>query len=107
MQDFINYVANLLREHGKTICYAWTAAVLVIYGKELSRFAKNVVKAWHFIFRVLFFVIICGVFYGMLTVFVAELIYKNVSKLNNVWYIIAVLAAFFIVGFLADRKKQI
>lgn len=107
MQDLINDIASFLREHGKTTCYAWTAAILVIYGKELSRLAKSIARAWHFVFRVLFFVLVCGFCYGMLTVFVADLLHHSISQLSNLWYIVAVVSAFFTVGFLADRKKQI
>ena len=107
MNDIINDIARFLREHGRTICFAWTAALLVIYGGALARFAKNIAKAWHFVFRVLFFVLVCGFGYGLLTVFLARFLHSQLSHLDNIWYIVSVVAAFILLGILAEKKKQV
>ncbi|MBT8036760.1 MAG: DUF3392 domain-containing protein [Verrucomicrobiae bacterium] len=107
MQEIINNTAGYLRGHGDIICYAWTAAWLVLYGSVLAKFAKNVARSWHFVFRVLFFIVVCGFAYGMLTVLIASQIHQKLSRLNDSWYIVAVVSAFFLIGILAEKKRQI
>lgn len=107
MNEIINDIARFLREHGRTICVAWTASLLVIYGSKLTGIAKDIAKTWHFVFRVLFFVLICGFGFGLLTVYVAQLLHSQLRGLSNLWVILSVTIAFIILGILAEKKKQI
>ena len=107
MDEYINEAAKFLRSHSYNICFAWTAALLVIFGSNLARFAKNMASTWHFVFRVIFFMIVCGFGYGILTVFVTRFLNQQLNSLSNIWVIIATLIAFFGLGVLADRKNQI
>ncbi|MFT5882137.1 MAG: H+/Cl- antiporter ClcA [Crocinitomicaceae bacterium] len=107
MNDIINDLARFLREHGWTLCYAWSASLLIIYGRVLANTAKNIAKTWHFFFRILFFLAVCGFGYGLLTVYLTKYLHRQLSQLPNLWYILAVFCAFLILGILADRKKQL
>ena len=107
MNDLINDLAQFLREHGWTLCHAWSASLLIIYGKFLANTAKSIAKTWHYFFRILFFVAVCGFGYGLLTVYLTRMLYQNLVQLSNLWCIIAICVGFLILGILADRKKQI
>ena len=107
MEDIINTIAKFLREHSWTLCYAWTASLLVIYGRALALTAKGIAKTWHFVFRVIFFMIICGLCYGLFMVYVTKFIHNHLTSLANIWYVLTVLCAFLILGIIADRKKYI
>lgn len=107
LQDIINPIAGFIREHSWTICIAWTASLLVIYGDDLARLTKGVARSWHFVFRVLFFVVVCGFGYGLITIFLARLIHSQLVRLDNLWLTISALAAFLLLGFLAEKHKVI
>jgi len=107
IEDTIVTVASFLRKHSYDICLAWTAALFVVYGNNLVQFAKVVSKGWHYVFRVLSFVIICGFGYGLLTVFIAKLLDSQIDKISNITVIGAFTAAFILIGFLASKKNHL
>jgi H+/Cl- antiporter ClcA len=107
LQEAITSLAGYIREFSWIICLAWTSSLLVIYGDELVRFTKRIARTWHFIFRVLFFVVVCGFGFGALTIMLSRFIHSKMISLNNLPLILAVLAAYFLLGFLAEKNRVI
>lgn len=107
LDDLIKTSADFIDRHSFTICFAWTAALLVVFGSSLAGFVKDLAKGWHFILRVLFFILICGFGYGLLTVFLANMLDRELSRLADIWQIIAPVVAFFLIGLVAEKKRQI
>jgi len=107
LDELIKDFASLIRDHSWTICFAWTASLLVIYGDEMLRITKSIAQAWHFAFRLLFFVIICGFGYGALTIFISRYLHGKMILLSNLWLCISVIAAYIFLGFLAERNRVI
>ena len=107
MNEVIDQAAAFLRGHGYELCLAWTASLMVVYGSQLVKFSKNIAKSWHFIFRVGFFVILCALGYGLLMVALASYLNRQLSRLENGWYLTAVLLGFLTLGILAEKKRQI
>ncbi|MFT5905615.1 MAG: hypothetical protein ACI9E1_001213 [Cryomorphaceae bacterium] len=105
IQDLINNLAGFIREHSWTACIAWTASLLVIYGDVLVRLTRNIARPWHFIFRVLFFVVVCGFGYGFLTLLLTRFIHSQIVTLNNMWLSISVITAYLLIGILAEKNK--
>ena len=106
-QETINSLAGFIREYIWTVCFAWTASLLVIYGDELVRFTKRIARSWHFVFRVLFFVVVCGFGFGAVTIMLARFIHTKMASLNDLSLILSVLAAYLLLGFLAEKNKVI
>ncbi len=107
IEQIINSVAGYIRANSWTLCTAWAASFLVIYGGPLAKFTKNIARTWSFVLRVLFFVVVCGFGYGFLTLLIARSIHSQILKLSNVWLDSAVLGAFLLLGFLAEKRKLI
>ncbi len=107
LQDLINNLAGFIREHSWTTCIAWTASLLVIYGDDLVRLTKKIARAWHFVFRVLFFVVVCGFGYGFITLLLARFLRSQMLSLNNLSLTISVIVAFLLLGFLAEKNRVI
>jgi len=105
LQDLINSLAGFIRENGWTICFAWTASLLVIYGDDLLRITKSIARAWHFFFRLLFFVVVCGFGYGAITIFLARFIHSKLGSLDNLWLCVSVITAYLLLGLLAEKNK--
>ena len=107
MNEIIDRAAAFLRGHGYELCLAWTAALMVIYANQLIKFSKNIAKSWHFLFRVGFFVIVCALGYGLLIVALSKYLNRHLSRLENGWYLTAVLLGFLTLGILAEKKGKI
>lgn len=107
LQELIDNLAGYIREYSWTLCLAWTASLLVIYGDELVRFTKRIARAWHFVFRILFFVVVCGFGYGAISFMLASLLHSKMVHLNNLSLVISVLIAYLLLGFLAEKNKVI
>ncbi|MDB9741609.1 DUF3392 domain-containing protein [Akkermansiaceae bacterium] len=105
--DIVNGLAKFFREHSVTLCLAWCASIMVIYGNQMVRFTKNLVKSWHFMLRLLFFVLVCGFGYGIVTVYSAKLIHRLLIELPNLQLNIAVIISFLLLGFLAEKNRVI
>jgi len=106
LMEYVNDAARWVRSNAHGICLAWAASVLVIYGTELARCAKSIAKEWHFVFRLLFFVIVCAFGYGWLSLFLAAKLSGQVKQLSNIWILVAVSLMFIIIGLIADKKQQ-
>jgi H+/Cl- antiporter ClcA len=107
VQEFINNIAGFIREYSMTCCFAWTSSLLVIYGDELIRFTKRIARSWHFVFRVLFFVVVCGFGFGAITIMLSRFLHSKMIGLNNLTLILAVLAAYLLLGLLAEKNRVI
>ena len=107
MNEVIEQAAAFLRGYGYELCLAWTAALMVVYGNQLVKFSKNIARSWHFLFRVSFFVIVCALGYGLLMLALANYLNRQLSRLENGWYLTAVLLGFLTIGILAEKKRQI
>lgn len=107
MNEVIDRTAVFLRGYGYELCLSWTAALMVMYSNQLIKFSKNIAKSWHFLFRVGFFVIVCALGYGLILVALASSLNRHLSRLENSWYLTAVLLGFLSLGILAEKKRQI
>jgi len=105
--ELVNDIAEWIQANRFEICLAWMASLLVTYGRSIETFTKNISKGWHYIFRLIFFVLVCAFGYGWVTLFCAKILSKYYSKLDDMWSIIAGVVAFILIGFLASKKKHI
>ena len=109
--EFINETArvlsNLIHPYMHHVALAIVATILVIYGEDINAMIRAQIKQYNFFVRIFVFVLVCAFGYGMLTIFLTVLVRKFLAQLSPV-YLISVLAGFFfILGILAERKKQI
>ena len=107
MTAWFNDLLSWVAQHRYQICIAWVASLLVIYGGPIARAVRNVARSWHFVFRVLFFVFVCAFGYGWVTLFTASHLSKQMGRLSSYWELAVVLLGFFLLGILAEKKKQI
>ena len=89
------------------ISFAIIATLLIIYGNNINRFVKKLLKRQNFIVRILIFVLVCGFGYGALTVFSSELLEDFLCSLDKKLLTPILLSALVIVGILAERKNQL
>ena len=89
------------------ITLALVATLLVIYGDKINHFIKRLLKPYPRIIRVFGFVIMCAFGYGLLTVLLTPVLASWFSLVSIKWLAPLVLAAFLLVGWIAEKKNQV
>ena len=101
--EFNLWVRSILPQ----ISFAIIASLLIIYGNNVNKFVKKLLKRQKFFVRILIFVLVCGFGYGALTVYSANLLEDLLHSLDRNILTPILLSALLIVGILAERKNQL
>ena len=107
MEDLMVMLSQWLRPRLPTVCTALVATILIVYSSDFNRAVRRFVRHWHFIVRLLAFVLICSFGYGMITVFGGIFVARMLSYLSNQVLFLVVIALFLLVGVVAERKRCI
>lgn len=83
------------------------ATVLVIFGNHINGAIKKITMRQHFIIRTLIFVLVCAFGYGLLTVWLTELLALQLAKISTVYLLPCVFVIFFVLGMYAQKQKHI
>ncbi len=109
--DFINHLADsvsyLIKPYLWQVSFAIVATLLVIYGADINGAVKKRIQRFNFVIRVMIFMLVCAFGYGFVTILLAKLLKECLDHLGGVYLAAVVCAFFFIVGILAERKRQI
>ncbi len=107
MVDILCGLSNFMKPHFVTIGVALTATVLILYGNDINRAVKTVLRRWHFMPRVLLFVAICSFGYGGATILGGTLFYNIIRQLSPAYQSPIIMLLFIGVGILAERKNHV
>ncbi len=107
IREFAVWTSSHIRPWLLQIAVAMLATLLVIYGQSINRMVKRHISSWHFVLRVLVFMLLCAFGYGALLVFCAPWLARAFASLGSVWLSPVVLLAFVVIGLLAERRNQI
>lgn len=91
--------------HLPTICTVVTTTLLVIFGDDINGFVKSRVQGHGFLVRTAVFAALCAVGYGLLTVVGAAAVRAALLYAGPEYLTWSVLAAFVIMGLLAERRN--
>jgi hypothetical protein len=105
--DVARALADLIHPYLQQVALAIVATLLFIYGEDLNAVIKRSMQRYHFLVRVFIFMLVCAFGYGLLTIFLTMLVAQFLASLDATYLVPTILGFFFIVGILADRKKQI
>lgn len=83
------------------------ATLLVIFGGELNRWVRKSVRRYHFVVRLLVFILVCAVGYGVATVFMTELLSQMLGGLSDRYLALVVAAIFIGLGLIAEERNQL
>ena len=93
--------------HLNSIALALVATLLVIYGDALNRLVKKQLRPYPRFVRILGFVLMCAFGYGALTVLFTPVFANWLGLLPVKWLAPIVAGLFFLVGWLAESKRQV
>lgn len=107
MQNVLNNLGFMIRPYFYELAMMIVATLLVIYGAEVNRVVRRQVAHWHFIFRTLVFILVCAFGYGWLLVWFTPILAGWLSLIPLHLLAISTVGILLLLGFLAERKRQL
>jgi hypothetical protein len=106
-------VTNVLLQFGNWlfryldyIAMAVVATLIFVYGADINRLVKRMIRCRHFLLRLTVFVLVCAFGFGTLTALGINLVGRLLEGLDRQWLGPVVVLIFLGIGFLAERKNQ-
>ncbi|MCG5539764.1 MULTISPECIES: DUF3392 domain-containing protein [unclassified Halorhodospira] len=93
--------------HVHDIALALVATLLVVYGGSINRFVARPLRPYPWLMRVGAFVLMCAFGYGLVTVWITPLLAEALLYIETRYLGVAVIGAFLVIGWLAERRNQI
>ncbi|NQZ25056.1 MAG: DUF3392 domain-containing protein [Colwellia sp.] len=100
-------VGQWFRPYQYQAALALIATALVIFGNEINCAIKKLVVRQHFIIRTLVFVLVCAFGYGLLTVWLTNVLAQQLAKIPTPYLLPSVTVIFFVLGMYAQKQRHI
>lgn len=107
MQSFFIELGSWFRPYQYQTAMAIIATVLVIFGNDINSAIKKLVSKQHVFVRVVIFVLVCAVGYGLLTVWLTHLLAEQLNQISNLYIVPCVFIIFVFLGSYAQRQRHI
>ncbi|WP_114417420.1 DUF3392 domain-containing protein [Marinospirillum perlucidum] len=109
--DLINEIlwrsGNWAHSHLQDITLAFVATLLVVYGDNINGLVKRQLRPYPRIVRISGFVLLCAFGYGALTVLLTPVLGNWLGLIPVKWLLPLVVALFLLIGWMAERKRQV
>jgi hypothetical protein len=105
--DVFVLASELIRPHLSQVAMAVAATLLAIFGSDINRSVKRLVKQWPLVVRVLVFVVLVAFGYGAAGLLVSHLLMQILMQVDNRYLALLVVAAFFLIAVLAEHKGHV
>ncbi|WED23034.1 DUF3392 domain-containing protein [Vibrio sp. JC009] len=89
------------------ISTALVACLLVMFGSDINRFLRRTLSGQHFIVRTLAFILLNAFGYGMLIVYAAPYLSRQLRELNPGDMMALVVVSFIVIGMWAQRNRHV
>ncbi len=83
------------------------ATILVLFGNDINNAIKQLVKKQHFILRTSVFIFVCAIGYGLITVWLTQLLALQLAKVPNTYIVPLVVFIFICLGSYAQKQRHI
>ncbi len=105
--SFLNYLGHWLRPYQYQTALAIIATLLVIFGNDINNVIKKFVGGQHFIIRTLVFILVCAFGYGLLTVWLTNLLAQQLANVSTIYLAPLIIFIFFVIGAYMQKKRHI
>lgn len=93
--------------HIHDVALGLVATLLVVYGSDINRAFARTVRPYPWLLRVLGFVLLCALGYGMLTALLTPLFAEALLHIETRWLGVGLLGILVVIGWLAERRGQL
>jgi hypothetical protein len=104
--DLLIQGASEIKPYNGQLAVAFVATLLVIYGDAINRTVRVFVKPYPFVLRITAFVLLCTLGYGTATVWGSSQVKQLLVQIPDMYLPLVVLAAFVVLGILAERYHK-
>jgi hypothetical protein len=104
---FMDQITYFLRQHLHDIAIAMIATLLMTFGSDINRFIKGLIRKHHFIVRLAIFVLVCAIGYGLVTVFLADVLMIMLRSIPRQFLALSIVIIFIFLGLAAETRRQI
>ena len=104
--DLLSALSRWLREYVDMLALAMTATVLIIFGGDINRWVKRKVNKYNFAIRLLVFVLLCAVGYGLATIYTGHLVADFLRQINDVYLFPLIVLLLIGLGLIAENKQH-
>jgi hypothetical protein len=96
-----------IQSHLSAISTAIVTTLLVVFGDEINGFVKKRIRSFNFVIRPAAFVMLCVFGYGLLATAGASAVRSLLLYFGGRYLPLTVIAAFVVMGMLAERKRYL
>jgi len=107
MNELLIEAGQWFRSYQYQSALAIIATILVIFGNDINQAIKQSIKKQHFVVRTLVFIFVCAVGYGLMTVWLTELLSAQLAKISNLYIVPIVTGVFIALGMYAQKQRHI
>ncbi|MFY8272765.1 DUF3392 family protein [Pseudoalteromonas sp. SSDWG2] len=114
MDGFVSWLQSGLYRLGQwlspylgDIALVFVVCIIGLYAGDVIKAIKKIVAGKHFLLRTLVFVLVSAFGLGVLTLWVSPFMAQALMLFGTTYLPLTALAAFILVGVLADRKSQL
>ncbi|MFD2165947.1 DUF3392 domain-containing protein [Thalassotalea euphylliae] len=107
MQDVLINLAQWVRPYQSQCAMAIVATLLVLFGGEISKAIRQLIRHQHLMIRTFIFVLVCAFGYGALTIWLSKVLTQWIAIIPDVYLAPTVLSVFMLLGLYAQKQKQI
>jgi hypothetical protein len=107
MNEFFSAISKALSPYYTEMSIMLMATILVVYGDIINGHVKRLLAPYHFMIRISLFVVLCAFGYGALTLYGAPFLKHVIAYLPWQYQGAGFVAAFMMIGFLAERRRYI
>ena len=104
----MSLIANLaghIRPYSAEIAFAIVATTLIIFAAPLNGAVRNLVKSWNVVLRVIAFILLCALGYGVLSAWLTGVLHSYLRGLSSEMLVLQVTVVFVVLGIIAERSK--
>ena len=105
--ELLTEFGQWLRTYQYQVALAIIATLLVIFGNNINSAIKRLIIKQHFIVRTSIFILVCAFGYGLLTVWLTNLLAQQLAKVPNLYLLPFVFIIFFTLGMYAQKQRHI
>lgn len=104
----MSLIANLaghIRPYSAEIAFAIVATTLIVFGGVINSQVRNLVKGWNVVLRVVTFILLCALGYGLLSAWMTGWLHSYLRGLSSDMLVLQVSLAFIVLGVVAERSR--
>lgn len=105
--DWLGVASQWMRPHLTDISMAMIATLLVIFGQNLTQLLRLQVGRYHFVVKLTLFVIFSAFGFALLTKYAVPLWTTQLAMIGDDWLAVIVVAIFYGIGWIAQKKQMI